>query len=690
MHDTSTQSRWSRYIWAVAAVAVVGTALIATFLWLSQEPAGQRPDGSQEGVALPTHLGWVPPEATLFIQIRVAELWSSEGGQILRRNIPDLEQDVELFFLREVGVTPAETETFTLVIPTFEGIIDIRRLYRFGDFKDEPISFGNVIPIFGDLIARFQHDRFKDFPPRLKDIPLKKKFDEKDWDEKKFDEKEQERERSPQLGLTGPFAREEAFLRDGKKDENGSPPWEPMWIVTATKPAALARLRDLAKRQGQERDYKGRKYFTNMYANRWSDIAIYFVDEQTFVCGAEREIKRGLDRGVVKVATGPLTPALAKAVKNHHLVAGLAIDKKWGKDFLTELGHEPYLRGLACALLPLGEARTGVLVGDLGEQTRATLEFHFPDETTARASVDAVQDGLAMLRILGVGSIIGFMKDDLEHSRDDQRKHQAKFTKVLFEELEQSLRQATIQQHGTVVHASAVVKTSLATMQAKSKALMKPREADPNVQETPLRRRVSDDLRRIAVAVHNHIDAFKIFPPQAIHSKDGKPLLSWRVAILRFMEQDVLYRQFKLDEPWDSPHNIKLLAQMPQIYAGTGDRAKGLTPYQAILGPNEGPGATAWSARGTRVTDFLDGTVNTLLVVEAAEAVPWTKPADVLYDPNKPVPQLGGMFEQGFYAVFADASVIFLPRRIDEPTLRAIITRAGREVVPDWIFDQQK
>jgi hypothetical protein len=670
MHDTSTQSRSSRYAWAVAAVAALSIALLGTVQWHGQEPAGRRQAGPQERVFLPTHLGWVPPEATLFIQFRVAELWSGEDGRILRRNIPDLDRELERLFLREVGVTPAETETFTLVIPTFEG-----------------------------LFGRHRHDRF-DFDKgkklEFKDVPVPK------IEDKKFEEKKRERDLAPTMALVGPFAREAAVLRGGKvKRDEGSPPWEPMWIVTTTKPAALTNLRDQAKRQGQERDYKGRKYFTNVLQDRRDDIAIYFVDEQTFVRGAEREIKRALDRGVVKEATGPLTPALAKAVKNHHLVAGLAIDKKWGEDFLYDIGREVRLHGLARALLPLGEARTGVLVGDLGQQTRATLDFHFPDEATARAGVDAVQDGLAMLRILGVGSVIGFMDEELEHSRDDQREHQAMFTKVLFEELEQPLRRATIQQQGTVVHSSAVVKTSLATIQAKSIALMKQREADPKVKEARMRRRVSDDLRQIGIALHNHHDTYKNFPPQAIHSKDGKPLLSWRVAILPYIEQDILYRQFKLDEPWDSAHNIKLLAQMPQIYAGTGDRAKGLTYYQAVLGPNNGPGATAWMnervpgalfhARGTRLPgSFQDGTSNTLLVVEAAEAVPWTKPADVSYDPNKPVPRLGGMFEQGFYAMFADVSVIFLPRRIDEPTLRAIITRADGEVVPGWIYDKRR
>ncbi len=69
----------------------------------------------------------------------------------------------------------------------------------------------------------------------------------------------------------------------------------------------------------------------------------------------------------------------------------------------------------------------------------------------------------------------------------------------------------------------------------------------------------SNQLRQLAIAALNYESSYQKFPAQANYSDDGKPLLSWRVHLLPFMEQDSLYRQFKLDEPWDSPHNIKLL-----------------------------------------------------------------------------------------------------------------------------------
>jgi hypothetical protein len=177
-------------------------------------------------------------------------------------------------------------------------------------------------------------------------------------------------------------------------------------------------------------------------------------------------------------------------------------------------------------------------------------------------------------------------------------------------------------------------------------------------------------------------------PPPAICSKDGKPLLSWRVAILPYLEQQELYKQFKLDEPWDSPHNKKLLDKMPTVYAPVGVQTKEphTTFYQAIVGPGAAwefkPKAGAlFNAEGLRYpASFTDGTSNTIGLVEAAKAVPWTKPEDVPYDPKGALPKLGGLFKDGFHAAFMDGSVRFLSRRVGPDSLRAVITRAAGDI----------
>jgi hypothetical protein len=196
----------------------------------------------------------------------------------------------------------------------------------------------------------------------------------------------------------------------------------------------------------------------------------------------------------------------------------------------------------------------------------------------------------------------------------------------------------------------------------------------------------ANNLKEIGLAAHNHHDATGAFPAN-LTGRDGKPLLSWRVAILPYLQQEALYRQFRLDEPWDSEHNVRLLAQMPKVYVVPGrerEAAEGLTYYQGFAGP----GAmfdTAPEVGGVRMAAITDGTSNTLLAVEAAEAVPWTKPADLPFDPAGPLPRLGGHHRGGFNALLCDGSTRFVPDRINEQTLRALITYNGGEVVsPDW------
>src|SRR5207245_486756 len=109
------------------------------------------------------------------------------------------------------------------------------------------------------------------------------------------------------------------------------------------------------------------------------------------------------------------------------------------------------------------------------------------------------------------------------------------------------------------------------------------------------------------------------------------------------------------DEAWDSPHNQKLLAQMPKLFADPNvDTMEPATVYQAFAGPGaffEGTKELSFGA------DFPDGTSNTLMIAEAAKPVPWTKPEDLPYDPAKPLPKLGGHTPHGFSAAFVDGSV---------------------------------
>jgi hypothetical protein len=209
------------------------------------------------------------------------------------------------------------------------------------------------------------------------------------------------------------------------------------------------------------------------------------------------------------------------------------------------------------------------------------------------------------------------------------------------------------------------------------------------VRETPGWYTSTYCIRNIGEAIRYYHDTFKCLPPPAVYSKNGKPLLSWRVLLLPFLEESELYRQFKLDEPWDSPHNKPLLETVPGCYCMHGIVRPPLTHYRAFVGPG-----TAFERDGLTWRDFPDGLENTILIVEASEPIPWTKPDELVYDPAKPLPSLGGhdtkpfyflRFETsrkpGFSAVFADGTARFITSQPDEKTLRALITRNGGEEV---------
>jgi hypothetical protein len=201
----------------------------------------------------------------------------------------------------------------------------------------------------------------------------------------------------------------------------------------------------------------------------------------------------------------------------------------------------------------------------------------------------------------------------------------------------------------------------------------------PGEDHPEARAKTIDNLKTLGLAMHWYAATNGgRFPPAAIR-KDGQALLSWRVALLPFICEGALYRAFRLDEPWDSDHNKALLHEIPSLYAAViSERApRGATYYQGFLGP----GALFDGEEGTRIADVLDGLSWTLMIVEAAQPVPWSKPEDVPFDEAEPLPKIGGQFDDGSYVGFADGSARFLSNKVAPVTLRALITRARGDVV---------
>jgi len=202
------------------------------------------------------------------------------------------------------------------------------------------------------------------------------------------------------------------------------------------------------------------------------------------------------------------------------------------------------------------------------------------------------------------------------------------------------------------------------------------------VEDPGARTATQAKLRWILLAFHlYHENEDHGHLPDDIRDRAGKALLSWRVAILPYFdvpEFDALYKEFKLNEPWDSPHNIELLAKMPKLYAPALAKVEpGHTFFQCFKGRH----AAIRPDKPRRLgDDFPVGTSNTILIAEGGEAVPWTKPADLEFEPDKPLPPLGGAFKDYIHVAFVDGSTRSLRKdKIHWDRLPAWITPDGGE-----------
>jgi len=191
----------------------------------------------------------------------------------------------------------------------------------------------------------------------------------------------------------------------------------------------------------------------------------------------------------------------------------------------------------------------------------------------------------------------------------------------------------------------------------------------------------SNKMKQIGLAIACYKQTHESFPP-AVMEKDGKPLLSWRVAILPFMDEDALYKQFHLDEPWDSPHNLKLAETVPFLFQSSDSPKDGKTRIMVFTGK----GAAFDGGKRLHEDEIRDGMTYTILCVQAGpdKAVPWTKPEDLPFDPENPLAALGNVPSEGFLAVFFDGHVMRL--KVDSKMLKALITPDGGETIDETKF----
>ncbi|WP_165069380.1 sigma-70 family RNA polymerase sigma factor [Paludisphaera rhizosphaerae] len=218
--------------------------------------------------------------------------------------------------------------------------------------------------------------------------------------------------------------------------------------------------------------------------------------------------------------------------------------------------------------------------------------------------------------------------------------------------------------------------------QEPAKAIEPPKNAPDALQ------RQASNMREILKALRGYESKTGAFPVSAIYGSDGAPKLSWRVALLPYLNEEALYQEFHLDEPWDSPHNKALISRMPTVYETPNAPAPlGSTRFRGFSDSRTmfRDGAER-DRKGVKLQDVVDGQWNTVFLAVAADSQEWTKPGELPFAfPTQTLPAVDLSDQRRAMLGMVDGSVRRLAgpdaRPINPMNLGAMITRNGGEVV---------
>lgn len=377
-----------------------------------------------------------------------------------------------------------------------------------------------------------------------------------------------------------------------------------------------------------------------------------FVGEREFILVSDHALDSVLNLKVKE--RGPQSPSLKKAASNNYLVVvgyhpAAGVEESIPQEVMDDL--KPYLG----AILPAH----GELTFTMKKGIEIDGIWTYPSDEKAKQGLEAIQKSLELFH--------DSLDQALQLKRDE-------FLLELFgKSLKTQLKAVKPKTEGKTVHFSLVL------------PIEDPKELSKQINEeiNPKLTRITsmNNMKQIMIAMHNHADTFTGLPAAAICDKAGKPLLSWRVAILPFIDEENLYKQFKLDEPWDSKNNKPLIEKMPKIYVMPGEQDKaGFTRYRVFVGKD-----AAFDYKKQRgLAEIPDGTSNTGAVFESADPVIWTKPDEMDFDMKKTTTKSLYFDKKGksIVAMF-DGSVTKIDKKVLEKCLGILVCPNDGQVLPD-------
>ena len=455
--------------------------------------------------------------------------------------------------------------------------------------------------------------------------------------------------------------------------QNGPEDFKFVGILTLTDP--LDQKKFLAQFAEKAVVKKGK--FADYVTDEDGYVAVRFVTPKIVAFGMVEGIQQMCDTKEVK-ATGSQLATLERAnASKDPVVLGVSLDSLPGE------AREQMLQQLPEPIRPLALLSGLTMSMDLEGDGHLHLRATYPDakltDDAEKAVVAASAMAIELIKDARKQLTAKIAGDGKPGKIEDFPEAAASLLGLgALQHGEDILNSKPIRRSGNTLAMSQVLPPQFKSMLgagALGASMMAP--AVGNLRVAATRSSGQNNLKQIGLAIHNFESANGTLPPAAIVDKKGKPLLSWRVAILPYIEQDALYRSFKLDEPWDSEHNLKLSKMNIKTYVIPGQKntMPGHTNYRVF----HGNGALWDLVQGTKFAQITDGLSNTWMVFESEESVPWSKPDDFEFDPKKPLPKFGKFFQGGFNVLYGDGSVRYFKK---QPKMaKEMITRDGGEVI---------
>ncbi len=467
-------------------------------------------------------------------------------------------------------------------------------------------------------------------------------------------------------------------------------------ILAFSAPFDANKVRDTYFKNAEKKTVGSREYWDDTVAS----AAVHFHGDSTMVIGSNAAMKLYLTK--LGTAGGPLTtPANLAREGGRHVVAAINI-RQLGiptngldgapEEFATAAKNLKAVLKTECLTIGLA----------LGEDTKIDFRLKYPDETAATDAETALRS-LAKFGREKLAEPKKMMEAQLNGQPGAPKPRPlsdlpaaigALFGLGSLNALDEWLADPPLTRDGSEVVLGGKVPsfTSIsAAAAAVSVGLLLP--AVQKVREAAARMSSSNNLKQIGLTFHTYNDIYNKLPmPAWTQPLDGPPKpggLSWRVHLLPYLDQDNLYKQFKLDEPWDSTHNIKLAATIPKVYVSPnappltpGANGAQLTYYKILTGPN----AVFNSPTKYTVANIPDGSSNTIFVIEGGAPVIWTKPDDFVIDAKRPLPDMKLVGNSRVNVLLGDGSVRNIDlNTISERTLRnAIQPDDGNVLGNDW------